>query len=81
MRRKHLSKTSNKETRGSTSGLIYKASLDLSPKECSMKVYIKTKKVDNVYVPNLECPFTCEVLPGLLLVPCKGYFRMHMNAD
>jgi hypothetical protein len=44
-------------------------------------VYIKTKKVDNVYVPNLECPFTCEDLPGLLLVPCKGYFRTHMNAD
>jgi hypothetical protein len=81
MRRKHLSKTSNKETTGSTSGLIYKASIDLSPKECSMEVYMKTKKVDNVCVPNLECPFTCEVLLGLLFVPCKGYFRTHMNAD
>jgi len=46
-----------------------------------MEVYIKTKKVDNVCIPNLECPSKCEVLPGLLLVPCKGYFRTHMNAE
>jgi len=48
MRREHLSKTSNKEITSSTSGLTYKASMDLSPKEYNIKIY----KI--IYIKNIQ---------------------------
>ena len=45
--------------------------MDLNPKECSMKVYIKTNKVDNVYVPKLVVLSHVKFCQVCYLCPAK----------